>query len=244
VTISLSDLPAVGTKIGSLISGGLDSCILTAWLIEQGYPVQPFYIRTGVQWEQAELHHTRNFLESIAQPGLAPLVELELPLQDLYGPHWSITGENIPNAATADEAVFLPGRNALLMIKAAVWCQLHQIQHLALAPLGSNPFPDATDDFFAAFTTTMRYSGEQRIDILRPFRDLHKPEVMQLGRYYPLELTFSCISPVAGQHCGHCNKCAERQLAFAHAGLKDITKYSTPRTEPIAGVPCGCGKHH
>ena len=34
---------------------------------------------------------------------------------------------------------------------------------------------------------------------------------MALGRGLPLELTFSCIAPVAGQHCGRCNKCAERR---------------------------------
>ena len=41
---------------------------------------------------------------------------------------------------------------------------------------------------------------------------------MALGRGLPLELTFSCISPLRGLHCGHCNKCAERQAAFRDAG--------------------------
>ena len=37
--------------------------------------------------------------------------------------------------ARPDEAVFLPGRNALLTIKAALWCQMHGINELAVATL-------------------------------------------------------------------------------------------------------------
>jgi 7-cyano-7-deazaguanine synthase len=52
---------------------------------------------------------------------------------------------------------------------------------------------------------------------------------MRLGRDLPLELTFSCIRPVRDQHCGDCNKCAERQLAFRNAGLADRTPYARGR---------------
>ena len=55
---------------------------------------------------------------------------------------------NVPGADTPDEAVYLPGRNALLAIKAALWCQLHDIDVLAVATLKSNPFDDASASFF------------------------------------------------------------------------------------------------
>jgi 7-cyano-7-deazaguanine synthase len=50
---------------------------------------------------------------------------------------------------------------------------------------------------------------------------------MQLGRDMPLELTFSCIDPVDGLHCGRCNKCAERQKAFRSIDLEDPTRYGS-----------------
>ena len=56
--------------------------------------------------------------------------------------------------------------------------------------------------------------------------DLGKRQVMERGRDDPLELTFSCISPVAGKHCGRCNKCAELQRAFRDIGLEDPTCYA------------------
>jgi len=36
----------------------------------------------------------------------------------------------------------------------------------------------------------------------------------------------SCVNPIDGEHCGDgCNKCAERQKAFALAGVADPTRY-------------------
>src|SRR5262245_30882081 len=129
-------MPSAATTdtIGVLASGGLDSSILIGHLLPQGRRVQPFYVRTGLVWQETELPALARFLAAVATRNLAPLVVLELPLQDLYNGHWSLTGKNIPDAKSPDEAVYLPGRNALLIVKAAVWCQLHGIEELALAP--------------------------------------------------------------------------------------------------------------
>ena len=120
------------------------------------------------------------------------LVTLELPLDDLYADHWSITGRGTPPEDTPDEAVYLPGRNPLLLVKAAVWCQMHGIEELAIAPLATNPFPDATDEFFDTFARSISLAGAAPIQITRPFAARTKCEVMQLGRGLPLHHTFSC----------------------------------------------------
>ena len=44
-----------GSITGILISGGLDSSILLARLLDDGHEVQPFYVRSGVVWESAEM---------------------------------------------------------------------------------------------------------------------------------------------------------------------------------------------
>ncbi len=212
--------------IGVLTSGGLDSCILVGHLLRQGRRVQPFYIRTGVVWEKRERTALENYLEAIASPGLLDLVTLDLPLGDLYGHHWSTTGRGTPDAASPDEAVFLPGRNALLLVKALVWCQLHNIRELALAPLGTSPFEDAGPAFTADFQSAMNRGAQTAVSVIRPFAEMNKRQVMQLGRDLPLELTFSCIHPNNGLHCGECNKCAERRAAFAVASLPDHTPYA------------------
>lgn len=211
--------------VGLLISGGLDSCILLGHLLKRGELVQPFYIRSGLLWEAEELAAIRRFSASLASPGLQELVVLELPLTDVYGDHWSVSGEQIPDQSTPDEAVYLPGRNPLLLIKPALWCQMHGIARLALGVLASNPFPDATEKFFDSYQTALSLATGNPLVIERPLAHLHKPEVMRLGLDYRLELTFSCLSPIKGRHCGLCNKCAERRVAFQSVGVEDPTPY-------------------
>ena len=146
-------------------------------------------------------------------PALADPVVFDLPLGDLYGSHWSVDGQDPPDAESPDRAVYLPGRNALLAIKPALWCGLHGVEQLALAVLAGNPFADATDEFFRRFEAALQQATGKPLGIVRPFAGMTKGDVVRLGRDLPLELSFSCISPVERLHCGRCNKCAERQRA-------------------------------
>jgi 7-cyano-7-deazaguanine synthase len=222
---------AAGGTIGVLASGGLDSSILIGKLLRERRRVQPFYIRTGLVWQSGELPALRRFLAAIACGELSDLVVLDLPLADLYDGHWSLTGRATPGAESPDEAVYLPGRNALLIVKAAVWCQLHGVGELALAPLGTSPFEDASEAFFRDFEAAINRGGQRPLQLVRSFGTLTKRQVMELGRELPLELTFSCIAPQCipqqgERHCGRCNKCAERKTAFREAGMEDRTLYA------------------
>ena len=215
------------STVGLLLSGGLDSCVLLAQLLAQGRRVQPFYIRTDVVWAAAELAAIRRFLQILDTSALADLQVFDLPLADLYQDHWSISGLNTPDADTPDEAVYLPGRNALLALKPLIWCQAHQIEELALAVLAGNPFADAQPEFLNRLASAMSLSQNgQRVTITRPLAQLSKDAVLRLGHGLPLEHTFSCISPRDGLHCGECNKCEERRAAFRRVGLTDATVYA------------------
>jgi len=213
--------------IGVLASGGLDSSILIGYLLRQRRRVQPFYIRTDLLWQSEELPALERFLTAVATNDLSPLVVLDLPLGDLYDGHWSLTGNDVPGVDSPDEAVYLPGRNALLIVKAAVWCQLRGFGELAMAQLGTSPFGDATSDFFRDFEAAINRGCQTPVRLSRPFGQMNKRQVMALGREMPLELTFSCISPMNRVHCGRCNKCAERRAAFADAGMEDRTEYAS-----------------
>lgn len=212
--------------LGVLISGGLDSCILTAWLLEQHRTVQPFYVRSDLCWQREEQQAAERFLQKVQSSRLSKLVTLKMPMADLYRDHWSVTCRGAPPAGSPDDAVYLPGRNALLLIKPVVWCQMHGIRALAIGPLSTNPFADTTEAFYASFQRTVNLPGTLAVSLLTPLAGMTKQDVMRLGREFPLHLTFSCIAPVNGRHCGRCNKCAERQQAFQFAGLPDHCVYA------------------
>lgn len=218
--------PPPPSALAVLVSGGLDSAILLGEALRAHAAVHPLYVRNGLYWEPAELRHLRRFLDAVHAPALRPLTVLEMPVADLYGDHWGVTGRGVPGPDSPDEAVFLPGRNVLLLAKALLWCHGHGVPAVALAPLESNPFPDATPAFFTAFQDVVNQAVGGSVRVLWPYLGLGKAEVMRRGRGLPLGLTFSCIRPVGGRHCGACNKCAERRRAFADAGMIDPTEYS------------------
>jgi 7-cyano-7-deazaguanine synthase len=223
-TPSVSHTPS---SVAVLASGGLDSAVLLAELAESAARVYPLYLRAGLYWEPVELMHLQRFLQVLARPAVQPLVVLDACAADLYGRHWSLTGQGVPDDRSPDEAVYLPGRNLLLVSKALVWCHLQRVPALALATLQGNPFPDATDEFFQHLEAAANRGLADRLTVLRPYAQLTKQDVLERGAGLPLQHTFSCIRPLQGQHCGQCNKCAERRRVFTAAGRPDPTPYST-----------------
>ncbi len=215
-----------GGDVAVLISGGVDSAVLCVDFIARGRRVFPLYMRFGLRWEHAELASVGRFLHAVARPGLMPLHILDEPVADVYGPHWSTNGSSVPDARSDDEAVYLPGRNVLLIAKAAVWCVLRNVDDLALGCLQSNPFPDSTPDFFRNFQSVLNRAMNGRIRLIRPLEGRRKEDVIRMGANLPLRHTFSCLSPVGDRHCGVCNKCAERRRGFRRAGVADETPYA------------------
>jgi 7-cyano-7-deazaguanine synthase len=215
----------VPARVAVLVSGGVDSAVLVAELCDQCTDVYPLYVRSGLIWEETELKYLRSYLQAVARSELRPLEILELPVRDVYGDHWATTGRLVPDANTEDEAVFLPGRNLFLIGKAAVWCALHDVSALALGSLKANPFGDSSPEFDDLFGQLILRALGKPLQIVRPFSDLAKQEVLQRGLRLPLDRTFSCINPIHDTHCGMCNKCAERRRGFESAGLEDRTSY-------------------
>lgn len=226
-------------EVAVLVSGGLESAILCVDLLRQFRRVRPLYFRFGLHWEEVELGCLQRYLQAVERPGLCPLEILDEPVANVYGRHWSVEGIAVPDATSPDEAVYLPGRNLLFISKAAVWCRLRNVEHLALGSLGTNPFPDSTPTFFEQIEAAVNQAMDGRLRILRPFDRMHKDEVLKRGRGLPLQFTFSCLSPVDGQHCGRCNKCEERRNGFRDAHLPDPTNYAATSPDGPNGTAAG-----
>jgi 7-cyano-7-deazaguanine synthase len=216
-----------GNKVAVLLSGGLDSCVLAAHLAATARTVYPVYVRQGLIWESVEQHWVKRFLTAVAEPAIEPLREIDLPVNDLYNSHWSTTGESTPNHLSDDREVYLPGRNLMLLAKTSLYCALNEIPSAALGPLAGNPFPDSTQEFFSRFEAMASLALGFSFSVETPFAKLTKADVIRIGSHLPLELSFSCIRPVGLEHCGSCNKCAERRKSFEEAGVEDKTRYES-----------------
>jgi len=211
-----------------LLSGGLDSAVLLADEAARG-DVQPLYVSVGLAWEAAECAIVERFL---AHPSLAgrvrPLVSLTVDMRDVYAAtHWAVAGRP-PDYHTPDEDVYLPGRNIILLAKAATFCAAAGLDRIVLGTLGHNPFPDATPAFRAAIARALSLGLAHDLRIDAPYAEAAKEDVVRRGAALgvPFELTLSCMNPQSATHCGRCSKCRERHDAFVDAGIADPTAYA------------------
>jgi 7-cyano-7-deazaguanine synthase len=214
-----------------LLSGGLDSAVLAAHEA-QASRVLPVYVRVGLAWEEAEVAMVERLLRAPVFAGqVEALVCVEFTMRDVYGPrHWAIRGTP-PAYDTPDEDVYLTGRNLVLLTKAGVVAARHNAHRIALGPLAGNPFPDARPEFFSSMSKSLSLGLEDAIEIVAPFLDWEKDEVIRRGHELgvPLQLTLSCMNPAPGpMHCGLCSKCRERRDAFRSARVDDPTAYANP----------------
>lgn len=217
------------TRCGVLLSGGLDSAVLVADEASRNHDIQPIYVGAGLAWEAAERALVSKLLAADSLgPRVGPLVTLTVDMQDVYAAtHWAVAGHP-PGYHTPDEDVYLPGRNIVLLSKAAVYCAAAQIGRLVLGTLAHNPFPDATPEFRAAMQRALSLGLGQPLEIDAPFAELTKANVVRRGAALgvPFQLTLSCMNPRGHLHCGACSKCRERHDAFVDAGLADPTAYA------------------
>jgi len=222
-----------------LFSAGLDSAVLLADALARRAPdetVQALHVSVGFAWESEERAMAAQLFETAPFAGrVEPPVLLSFDMRDVFpDTHWAVRGTP-PAFDTADEAVFLDGRNVILTSKAAVYITRHvRSRHtsarLLMGTLACNPFPDATSEFLAAQGHALSLGLALPISVEAPFATLHKSDVIRLGAELGIsfERTLSCMQPQGGLHCGRCSKCRERRDAFHEAGVPDPTAYREP----------------
>src|SRR5437764_2775580 len=210
-----------------LLSGGLDSAVLLADEASRD-DVYPIYVGAGLAWEAAERAVVARLLDSHPLRGrVRALVSLSVDMRDVYAAtHWAVTGE-APAYHTPDEDVYRPGRNAILLSKAAVFCAAAGIERIVIGTLDHNPFPDATPAFRASIAQTLSLGLAHTLRVDAPYATSSKADVIRKGVALGVlfEQTLSCMKPDGDRHCGTCSKCRERHDAFLEAGVADPTMY-------------------
>jgi 7-cyano-7-deazaguanine synthase len=236
-----------------LLSGGLDSAVLVVDEAVAG-EVQPIYVSVGLAWEGAEQAIVTRFLARTAAAGtgrIRPLVSLSVDMRDVYAAtHWAMQGRP-PAYHTPDEDVYLPGRNVVLLGKAAVYCAAAHIERVAIGTLAHNPFPDATSEFRAAMARALSLGLAHDLAIDAPYANTSKAEVIRRGAALgvPFELTLSCMNPQGPQSSGGGQQSSggSRQSSDGSRQAADLSRQAAggPQDAPVHCGTCSkCRERH
>jgi 7-cyano-7-deazaguanine synthase len=223
----MPELPARAAPIiAVLFGGGIESTALVRHFLREGATVLPVHVHCGLIWDDCETAFARRFLAANAGDRLLPLREIRLPLHDFLGNHWAVTGVNVPRSGSRAADLEIPLRNLTLLSFA-----LHRLRDvaeptLALGTTADNCYRDGSREYFDRCEEVLSLEAGQPVRILTPLIGFNKTQVIRQSDADTLALSFSCVHPVGGRHCGECIKCGRRRASFDAAGVDDPTDYA------------------
>ncbi len=222
-----------------VFSGGLDSTVLLSKLVADGRDCRALTVNYG-QRHAKEIEAAQEICRLL---GVTHQVADLRSLVSLWGSN-SLTD---PAVAVADghyteermKTTVVPARNLVLLSLAAAWAIAEQCDTVAYAAHSGDHaiYPDCRNEFAEAAAKTIALADWHRVELERPFVDMNKAEIVQLGAACgaPMHLSWSCYKG-GERHCGRCGTCIERREAFFLAGVADPTVYApdAPDAEELA----------
>jgi 7-cyano-7-deazaguanine synthase len=188
--------------IVTLVSGGIDSTLMSLMAQEEGIALFPLFVDYGQlgaakEWEACKRLHEKHGL-----PGVTRM--------DVSG-----FGKTIPSGITnphlrINEDAFLPGRNLLFVLAGAAHAFKVQVNSVALGLLdpAQHLFPDQTREFVLACEAMVETAMGKRIRVLTPLIEFSKSDVLAMARARGLSDTYSCHAG-GDTPCGICVACVE-----------------------------------
>jgi 7-cyano-7-deazaguanine synthase len=141
------------------------------------------------------------------------------------------SGGDIPDGHYEEpsmKSTVVPFRNGIMLAVACGLAESREADALVIAAHSGDHaiYPDCREPFMEAMAAAMKHGTYAGIELLRPFIDCDKTEIVRRGEALTVDyaMTWSCYKGGA-IHCGKCGTCVERQEAFRLAGVADPTVY-------------------
>ncbi len=186
----------------TLVSGGIDSALMSLMAQEEGIELFPLFVDYGQLNAAKEWETCRRLHETY---GLPPVTRM-----DLSGFGKTIASGITDRRLRINEDAFLPGRNLLLVLAGAAYALRVQTNCIALGLLdpAEHLFPDQTREFADACETILEATMGRRIRVLTPLIGFSKSDVLAATRVRGLTDTYSCHAGT-DVPCGVCVACVE-----------------------------------
>lgn len=215
-------------RVVVVLSGGLDSAVLLAKYVREGFKV------TCLTFDYGSKHGTteQNSAKKLTSYYHVPHKFFRFQLSDILKSNLFIddAGE-IPDGhyeAESMKQTVVPFRNGIMLSLATGFAESLGYSMVAIgAHAGDHHiYPDCRLEFIRAFNTASKLGTDKGINIVAPFVNYTKSEIAELGSQLkvPFEMTYTCYKGGI-MHCGTCGSCTERKEAFQLANIKDPTIY-------------------
>ncbi len=221
-------------KAVSILSGGLDSTVATAYYIET-YEIKAITFNYGQRSNKMEIESSKAICEEL---GIEHTI-IELPWLKKLGKSALTSDIEVPQlkedeldiGETCKETagkVWVPGRNLVFTAIGASFAEAEEAEKIIVGwdLEEAATFPDNSREFMVAFNGLLEMGTLNNLQIEAPLIDMKKHEIVELGSEIkaPLNLTYSCYMGENNQ-CGVCESCMRRKRAFKEAKIEDPTTY-------------------
>lgn len=220
-----------------IASGGLDSICLAATLAKD----HDIYMITFAYGQRArrEISAAKYFARVLGAKE-HQVVDISF-MKSLYGRSNALTDKSQKLSADFAQSLVVPIRNAVFITIASAWALSVGARLVAYgAHTGDMPhYADCRPDFAQALGAALNLADadsisrgdRQEIKVTSPaFLGLSKPRLLKQGYEIlgdKLFKSWSCYSDgKAGRHCGRCESCINRKMAFTDAHIDDRTRYA------------------
>lgn len=216
-----------------VFSGGLDSVCACTYL-KSRYDLYGISFSYG-QRASPEIKSARKFAKIL---GLKEHKIIDIGfMQDLYGGTNVLTDSKMKLPSKFEYSIVVPIRNAVFLSIATAWAFSLKASLVAFgAHKGDKNYPDCRPSFSKKIESAfnegeidgIKMGVRKAIKIWSPYqKNLAKSDMIKKGYKVlgnSIFKTWSCYSNKKF-HCGKCESCNNRKLAFKAAKIKDKTKY-------------------
>jgi len=217
-----------------LLSGGMDSCVVTA-IARETHCLALLHASYGQRTAGRERHSFEAIadfygvsqrlavrLDHFAQIGGSALTDETLAVPE-DEPGTPVSAEGIP-------ITYVPFRNAHFLSVAVSWAEVIGASAIFIGAVAedSSGYPDCRAEYYRMFEELVRVGTrpETHIRIVTPVIGMRKSEIVRRGIDLgaPLHMTWSCYQSEDAA-CGVCDSCRLRLRAFEEAGEPDPIPY-------------------
>lgn len=222
-------------KVVAIISGGVDSVGYAVIWKHRGAEIHPITFNYGQKAAKKEIKVSRELCKELGFR--EPLIVDISSLRDV----WKNTQlTDLETTSTYNRNIIVPLRNLVFITIATAYAYLIQAKYVIYGAHlddikivdGDFAYPDCNPHVAIMLETVLNLAhyptNSRKVEIFSPAREgLTKAQILKT--FYELEgdVVFKTYSCYRGEeiHCGICESCQNRKLAFKLAGITDKTQY-------------------